>query len=475
MANFTDPTPPTRGIFTNRTLNLRSIRAIGYDMDYTLVHYRTDEWEHRAYEHSRGKLLALGLPLEQLEFDPGLVMRGLIIDAELGNIVKADRFGYVKQAFHGTSQLDFDAQRAIYSRTIVDLAESRWHFMNTLFSISEGCLYAQLVDLLDADRLPSGLGYLELYRLVRSTLDEAHFEGQLKAEIIADPDRFVVLDPEVPLALLDQKEAGRKLLLISNSEWAFSKAILSYAFDRYLNGNRWEKLFDLVIVEAKKPTFFTGQNPIFEIVNDEGLLRPVVGRIEEGKKYLGGHAAQVEKCLGVSGDEILYVGDHIYGDVHVSKSVLRWRTALILRELEDDIAATEAARPTLRLLEAKMAEKEELERKLCGLRLALQRTTRRYGPQPSIASDVLEEEASQTKRAIAQLDDSIKPLARDAGTLNNDRWGLLMRTGNDKSHLARQVERHADIYTSRVSNFLYATPFGYLRSLRGSLPHDRGA
>ena len=28
-----------RGIFCSRTLNLRSISAIGYDMDYTLMHY----------------------------------------------------------------------------------------------------------------------------------------------------------------------------------------------------------------------------------------------------------------------------------------------------------------------------------------------------------------------------------------------------------------------------------------------------
>ena len=34
------------------------------------------------------------------------------------------------------------------------------------------------------------------------------------------------------------------------------------------------------------------------------------------------------------------------------------------------------------------------------------------------------------------------------------------------------VERSADIYTSRVSNFLYATPFAYLRAGRGSMPHD---
>lgn len=28
-----------RGIFCSRTLNLRSISAVGYDMDYTLMHY----------------------------------------------------------------------------------------------------------------------------------------------------------------------------------------------------------------------------------------------------------------------------------------------------------------------------------------------------------------------------------------------------------------------------------------------------
>ena len=31
--------PPGRQIYSNRTLNLRTIRAIGYDMDYTLLHY----------------------------------------------------------------------------------------------------------------------------------------------------------------------------------------------------------------------------------------------------------------------------------------------------------------------------------------------------------------------------------------------------------------------------------------------------
>lgn len=80
--------------------------------------------------------------------------------------------------------------------------------------------------------------------------------------------------------------------------------------------------------------------------------------------------------------------------------------------------------------------------------------------------------------------------------LATTRWGYLCRAGLwDKSHLTRQIEklletllfnllfllkfkeysldlfikscalcRYADIYTSRVSNFLYYTPFVYFRS-----------
>ena len=39
-----DPSPERR-VFTNRTLNMRSIRAIGYDMDYTLTQYNAEAWE----------------------------------------------------------------------------------------------------------------------------------------------------------------------------------------------------------------------------------------------------------------------------------------------------------------------------------------------------------------------------------------------------------------------------------------------
>src|SRR5512145_2042968 len=98
---------PQREVYVNRTLNLRAIRAVGYDMDYTLIHYDVAAWERRAYEYLRDRLLADGWPVAGLDFDPEFTVRGLVIDGQLGNLVKANRFGYVKSACHGTRQLDF--------------------------------------------------------------------------------------------------------------------------------------------------------------------------------------------------------------------------------------------------------------------------------------------------------------------------------------------------------------------------------
>ena len=465
--------PRGRGVFCNRTLNFRGLRAIGYDMDYTLVGYHAEVFERRVHELATARFLEQGWPVGGLAFDPGMVARGLIVDTELGNLVKANRFGFVKRSMHGTRLLDFQEQREHYTHTIVDLAEDRWVFLNTLFSLSEGCLFAQLVDLLDRGLLPQVRTYAELLGRVRAMVDAQHMEGRLKAEIAAEPERYVALDPEAALALLDQRAAGKKLLLITNSEWAFTSRMMSYAYDRFLPpGTTWRQLFELIIVGARKPGFFSEQAPFFEVVTEDGLLRPFHGSLQPGRVYLGGCAAQVEQDLGIAGDAILYVGDHMFGDVHASKRGPLWRTALVLRELEAEVTALESFRETERFLAARMEEKEGLEAQWVRIRLALLHLREGYGPAvPERAAD-LETELAGLRERLQALDAEISPLAQASNELMNERWGLLTRAGNDKSHLARQVERYADVYTSRVSNFLYATPFVYLRSPRGSLPHD---
>ena len=464
-------------IFCNRTLNLKGMSAIGYDMDYTLIHYNVRDWEHTAFEHVKRNFIDKGWPLHDLQYDHDLMIRGLVIDKELGNIVKADRFGSIKYAFHGTRSLTFEELKSVYSQVLVDLSDDRWEFLNTLFSMSEACLFAQLVDLLDAGRLKEQglLGYTQLYRTVRWTMDYTHMEGRLKGEIVANPDRFVVLDPEVPLALLDQYHAGKKLLLITNSDWSYTRAMMSYAFDRYLpSGMTWRNLFELIIVEARKPAFFQFSNPLFEVVSDDGLLRPVYDGMKSSGIYLGGHAGQVEEALGCEGNQILFVGDHIFSDVHVSKNVQRWRTALVLRELEAEVAAVRGFEAKQRILKDMMETKESLEARYSHLRLQLQRLEVGYGPEVGRPRERLQDDVQAVKAALQDVDLKIKPLAKASAELSSTSWGLLMRAGNDKSQLARQVERYADIYLAKVSDFLVHTPFAYFRAARGSLPHDAG-
>jgi 5'-nucleotidase len=302
-----------------------------------------------------------------------------------------------------------------------------------------------------------------------------HVEGVLKGEVAADPSRFVEVDPELALALLDLKHAGKQLFVITNSEWPYTSAMLSHAFDGYLPaGMRWRDLFDLVIVGARKPEFFRSDGPVFEVVDDSGLLRPHLGRLVPGGMFLGGGAAMLERDLRLSGEEILYVGDHVYSDVRVSKERRGWRTALIVRELEEELKDVAAFALRQAELVQLMQEKTSLEYQYARSRLELQRLEVGYGPRPKLGSTEIRRGLHALKSELMALDARIAPLAREASELGNRQWGPLMRAGNDKSLLAHQIERSADLYMSRVSNLLYQTPFLYLRAPRGTLPHDPG-
>jgi len=470
MSHSTTPEPPPeRGLFCNRTLNLRGVRAIGYDMDYTLIHYHVDEWERAAFEHAQEWLAEQGWPVDSLRFDPDAFTLGLTFDLELGNLVKATRFGYVMRAQHGETLLDFDAQRTTYHGIVIELSEDRFEFMNTLFELSRAALWTQLIEIHDRSPLPGVTSYVQLYREIDAALGAAHLEGALKQAIVADPHRFIDVDPGILTTLEDQRLAGKQLLLITNSEWWYTQRVMSWCFDKTLGPDRtWRDLFDLVIVAAAKPRFFSGRGPIYRLVDAErGHLEPHLGPLEAGEVYHGGNARMVEQSLGHEGSQFLYVGDHLFGDVHVSKDVLRWRTCLIAHELEAEIRAAAEFVDDEDTLRSMMADKTSLEQHHSTLRLKRRRLVVAGRPHDQIDAEI-EAVASE----IGTFDAKIAPLARAATMQGNKTWGPLMRAGVDKSLFARQVEKYADVYTSRVSNFAHATPYGYLRAARGSLPHD---
>ena len=83
-----------------------------------------------------------------------------------------------------------------------------------------------------------------------------------------------------------------------------------------------------VIVQARKPDFFNHAMSLYEVVTEDGLMKPCMTAVKGGL-YCGGSARMVEVALNVSGDEILYVGDHLYTDAALAK--INFRSVVLTR------------------------------------------------------------------------------------------------------------------------------------------------
>ena len=88
-------------------------------------------------------------------------------------------------------------------------------------------------------------------------------------------------------------------------------------------GRPWESYFNYVIVDARKPTFF-GEGTVLRQV-DRKTGRLMIGRhtgeITEGVVYSGGSCDVLSKMIKAKGKDVLYFGDHIFGDVLKSKKL----------------------------------------------------------------------------------------------------------------------------------------------------------
>ncbi|CAK9176365.1 unnamed protein product [Ilex paraguariensis] len=150
-------------IFCNRSLNMKNIVSVGFDMDYTLAQYKPETFESLAYEGTVRKLVYdLGYPPELLEwsFDWKYMVRGLVLDKRRGNILKMDRHKYVKVAYHGFREMSKEDKVATYGSTLTRDAfdEPDYALIDTLFSLAEAYLFAQLVDFKDNNpgKVPRG-------------------------------------------------------------------------------------------------------------------------------------------------------------------------------------------------------------------------------------------------------------------------------------------------------------------------------
>ncbi|KAI2529986.1 NT5DC2 isoform 12, partial [Pan troglodytes] len=100
----------------------------------------------------------------------------------------------------------------------------------------------------------------------------------------------------------------------------------------------WRQLFDVVIVQADKPSFFTDRRKPFRKLDEKGSLQwDRITRLEKGKIYRQGNLFDFLRLTEWRGPRVLYFGDHLYSDL--ADLMLRhgWRTGAIIPELEREI------------------------------------------------------------------------------------------------------------------------------------------
>jgi len=292
---------------------------------------------------------------------------------------------------------------------------------------------------------------------------------------VADPGRFMRSDPHLTNTLEDFRRSGKKLFLLTNSEYNYTDILMTHLLqDRLLGRGSWHEFFDIIIVDAGKPGFFLNRGrEVPPALNPEGVTTPI---------YSGGDADFLEEKLGFHGDRNLYFGDHTYGDILRSKKSVGWRTAMVIEELERELEALQKIRPALEKLSMLAALRERLDAD----RLVLEREGRKLrlivdnlgGSDPAVLAKVngkLTRVSDELSRLQAELKVAVmesRALRREADQVFNSNWGSIFREGNETSRFGHQVEDFACLYTSRVSNFVNYPATQYFQAPVRLLPHE---
>jgi hypothetical protein len=258
------------------------------------------------------------------------------------------------------------------------------------------------------------------------------------------------------------KRYGKKLLVITNSDFSYTKLLLDYTINPFLKDHKdWSELFEITITLSSKPRFFTTKTAFLKIDPKTGFMTNAEGKITKGI-YQGGFAGKLQKDLGLEGDEILYLGDHIYGDVVSIKKTFNWRTALVLDPLKEEIESIKGSVGIQAEIDKQMAIKESLEHMLNDIDIR----------KNELHEDVSKEELNGLFTDIDKVNAVISDLLEQHRKFFNPYWGEMMRAGLEESRFADQVEKYACIYMTKVADLISYSPRTYFRPFRRTLPHE---
>ncbi|KRZ09490.1 Cytosolic purine 5'-nucleotidase, partial [Trichinella zimbabwensis] len=449
---------PGKRVFVNRSLELEKIKFFGFDMDYTLAVYKSPEYEILGFRLVIERLISIGYSPEllQLKYDNTFPIRGLWFDNLYGNLLKVDAFGNILVGVHGFEFLKSQVIESLYPNKFIQLSEDRVYVLNTLFNVPETYLIACLVNYMDncpgSSREPSGvklgdmyMSYKSMYQDVRAAVDWVHYHGDMKRITLNNLEKYVHKDPRLAMLLTRMRENGAKTFLLTNSGYFYTDKVMTYLLDSETKS--WRSYFDFIVVDANKPLWFAEGTVFRQVDQGTGTLRigSHLGPLRPNQIYAGGSSEVFSKLVGARGREVLYLGDHIFGDVLRSKKGRGWRTFLVVPELVQELHV--------------WTERRGLFTRLQNLDIQLGAAFKNMDSSSEIRPDI--REIRESMRSVTHEMDMAYGML-----------GSLFRSGSRQTFFASQVERYADLYAHSCCNLLYYPFFYFFRAPSMLMPHE---
>ncbi|KAJ2951061.1 hypothetical protein O0L34_g5440 [Tuta absoluta] len=452
-------------IFVNRSLHLENVKFYGFDMDYTLAEYKSPQYETLGFDLTKQRLVDKGYPKEILEFeyDPSFPVRGLWFDTLYGNLLKVDAYGNILVCVHGFDFLKHSQVYELYPNKFLQLDEARVFVLNTLFNLPETYLIACLIDFFTNSpqytRTKTGvrcgdlaMSFKSIFQDVRNAVDFIHIDI-LKTKTIENIELYLKKDERLPVVLSRMRESGAKVFILTNSDYNFTDKVMNYLFD-FPHGAKpgephrnWKTYFDWIVVDARKPLFFGEGTILRQVDTKTGALKmgQHVGRLHEGLVYSGGSCDVFTELINAKGKDVLYIGDHIFGDILKSKKIGGWRTFLIIPELVQELHVWTDKCQLFAQLQALDVELGDMYKNL--------------------------DSSAREKPDITNLRLNIRDVTHKMD-LAYGMLGSLFRSGSRQTFFSSQVVRYADLYAASFLNLMYY-PFCYMfRAPAMLMPHE---